>query len=148
MGFQTLERLADITRKLADTSIDPSLFGPIIDCLPDGLIVINEAGKIHVVNLQTELTFGYHRSKLIGEPVSKLLDPSLSARHAAHLQQFFESPTTRPMNLARHLPGRHASGRTITLQISIGPVICEAGVFGLAIVRRIVPSDTTGVVGG
>lgn len=134
---RTLEQLADITRKLADTSIDPSMFGQIIDSLPDGLIVINETGKIFLVNVQVELTFGYHRSKMIGESIHKLLDPSLAVTHAGHLQRFFESPSARPMNLAKHLPGRHASGRTITVQISIGPLISEAGVFGLAIVRRV-----------
>lgn len=99
--------------------------------------MIHESGRIHLVNVQIELTFGYHRSKLIGEPVHLLLDPAMSEVHAKHLQRFFENPSARPMNLAQHLPGRHASGRKITVQISIGPLISEAGVYGLAIVRRV-----------
>lgn len=132
-----LERIADLNRKLSDVEIDPGIFAQIIDSLPDGLIVINEAGRIQLVNAQVELTFGYHRSKLIGEPVHMLLATELAEAHSAHLRRFFESPSARPMNLAKHLPGRHSSGRSITVQISIGPLIAEAGVFGLAIVRRV-----------
>jgi PAS domain S-box-containing protein len=132
-----LERLADLNRKLGDVEVDPTMWPQIIDSLPDGLIVISETGVIQLVNVQIELTFGYHRSKLLGEPVHKLLAPDLATKHAGHLERFFASPSARPMNLAKHLPGRHASGRTITVQISIGPLISEAGVFGLAIVRRV-----------
>lgn len=136
-GDAALERLADLNRKLADVEVDPTMWPQIVDSLPDGLIVINEGGRIHLVNVQIELMFGYHRSRLIGELVHMLLDPSLAVVHSAHLDRFFSAPSARPMNLAKHLPGRHASGRTITVQISIGPLISEAGVFGLAIVRRV-----------
>lgn len=132
-----LEQLANLNRKLGQSAVDPTMWPQIIDSLPDGLIVINEAGRIHLVNVQIELTFGYHRSKLVGESVHMLLAPTIAERHAGHLERFFASPSARPMNLAKHLPGRHASGRTITVQISIGPLISEAGVFGLAIVRRV-----------
>lgn len=132
-----MERIADLNRRLSDVAIDPSMWPQICDSLPDGLIVINETGRIHMVNVQIELMFGYHRSKLVGAQVHMLLAPELSPTHAGHLERFFASPSARPMNLAKHLPGRHASGRTITVQISIGPLISEAGVFGLAIVRRV-----------
>ncbi len=133
-----LERIGDLNRRLADTTIDPSMWPQIVDSLPDGLIVIDPQGLIHLVNVQLELMFGYHRSKLVGEPVHMLLAPELASVHSDHLRRFFESPSARPMNLAKHLPGRHANGKMITVQISIGPLIAEDGLFGLAIVRRIV----------
>lgn len=136
-GDSALARLADLNRKLADAEIDQTMWPQIVDSLPDGLIVINEDGRIRLVNIQIELMFGYHRSKLIGEPVHMLLDATLTAVHTTHLERFFAAPSARPMNLAKHLQGRHASGRAITVQISIGPLISEAGVFGLAIVRRV-----------
>jgi PAS domain S-box-containing protein len=133
-----LDRLATLIHKLADVEVDPGMWSQIVDSLPNGLIVINETGRIHLVNVQTELMFGYHRSRLIGELVHVLLDASMAEAHAAHIERFFRSPTARPMNLAKYLQGRHASGRPITVQISIGPLISEAGVFGLAIVRRVI----------
>ncbi len=137
VASEALERIGELNRKLSDITIDPSMFTHIVDALPDGLIVISETGKILWINRQAELLFGYHRSRLIGESVHVLLPPDLGERHAAHLIKFFENPSARPMNLAKHLTGRHSSGRMITVQISIGPLISEAGVFGMAIVRRV-----------
>ncbi len=132
-----MRRLSAWLTSASRCTVATSMWPQIIDSLPDGLIVINEVGLIHLVNVQIELTFGYHRSKLVGEPVHLLLPQDLAPTHARHLERFFASPSARPMNLAKHLPGRHASGRTLTVQVSIGPLISEAGVFGLAIVRRV-----------
>lgn len=134
---EALEQLADLRAKMHGTDVDPTMWPQIIDSLPDGLIVVSESGRIHLVNVQMELMFGYHRTKLVGEPVHMLLAPDLATKHASHLERFFAAPSARPMNLAKHLAGRHATGRMILVQISIGPLISEAGVFGLAIVRRV-----------
>ncbi len=134
--MSTLDRLAVLNRKLADVELDPTMFGQICDSLPNGLIVIDESAIVHLVNVQVELMFGYHRSRLVGESVHMLLAPELADRHARHLTAFFAEPVARPMNLSRSLAGRHSSGRVVLVQISIGPLITEAGIFGLAIVRR------------
>ncbi len=133
--IDTLQRLEEINRKLTDqVVVDPEMFAQILDALPDGLLVINDAGVIQHVNQQIELLFGYPRSRLIGEPVHMLLPPSLADVHAQHIAHFFTHPSVRPMNLAK----AHRSGRTITVQISIGPVISAQGVLALALVRRVV----------
>lgn len=132
-----LERLAALNRKLGETEVDAAIWPQILDALPDGLIVIDHAARICLVNVQIELMLGHHRRRLIGEPVHVLLSPDLALQHAEHIARFFEQPTARPMNLAKHLPALHASGRTVMVQISIGPLISEAGIFGLAIVRRV-----------
>lgn len=139
-----LKRLEEINAKLSEqVVVDPEMFAQIMDALPDGLLVINDAGVIQHVNQQIELLFGYPRSMLLGEPVHMLLPGELTAAHAAHIQKFFSHPSTRPMNMARALPGRHRSGRTITVQISIGPVVSAHGVLAIALVRRVVDAQQT-----
>lgn len=139
---EIMQRLEEINAKLSEQIVvDPEMFAQILDALPDGLLVINEAGVIQHVNQQIELLFGYPRSMLIGEPVHMLLPPELTAAHVAHIGSFFSHPTRRLMNMARALPGRHRSGRTITVQISIGPVVSAHGVLALALVRRVVDAS-------
>jgi PAS domain S-box-containing protein len=135
---EQLERLEALNQKLSEqVVVDPVMLGQILDALPDGLLVINEQGIIQLVNQQIELLFGYSRSQLITESVHMLLQPELSELHAKHLSQYFAHPTARPMNMAKSLPGRHRSGRSIMVQISLGPVISTQGVLALALVRRI-----------
>ena len=138
----TLQRLEEINARLTEALVvDPAMFAQILDALPDGLLVINEAGVIQHVNQQIELLFGYARSTLIGEPIHMLLPANLREAHAQHISHFFVHPSVRPMNLARALPGLHRSGRTISVQVSIGPVVSSQGVLGLALVRLVVDGD-------
>lgn len=136
-----LDRLKEINEKLTDRIvIDPVMFESIVDSLPDGLLVVNEAGVIQLCNKQIELAFGYSRASLIGQPVHMLLSESARAKHAHHIVQYFSNPTVRPMNLAQSLEGLHRTGRVIHVQIILGPVVSSQGVFALAVVRR-VPGD-------
>jgi eukaryotic-like serine/threonine-protein kinase len=133
-----IERLEEVSDKLRDqVLIDPIMFAGIIDALPDGLLVINDQGIIQLVNQQIELLFGYPRTQLVGSAVHMLLGPELNDIHVKHIAEYFSHPTVRPMNMAKQLPGRHRSGRTITVQISLGPVVSTQGVLGLALVRRV-----------
>ena len=134
-----LKKIEEIGERLSGPLVvDPAMFAQILDSLPDGLLVINESGAILHVNQQIELLFGYPRSMLIGEPVHTLLPKELEPIHTQHIARYFEHPTVRPMNMARSLQGRHSSGRKITVQISLGPVVSSQGVLALALVRRMV----------
>ncbi len=133
-----LDRLRAINDRLSDRIvIDPLMFEQLVDSLPDGLLVIDETGTIQLVNKQIEILFGYARASLIGEPVHVLLPEGLRDKHAAHLLKYFSNPTVRPMNLAQTLAGRHRTGRTINVQIILGPVVSAHGVLALAVVRRV-----------
>lgn len=131
--------LTEVGQRLNEQLIvDPDMFRQILDLLPDGLLVVNEAGEIQFVNQQIELLFGYSRLALKSQPVHMLLDPKLREIHAKHIDQFFTHPSVRPMNLAKALPGRHRSGRLITVAINLSPIVSDQGVLALALVRRVV----------
>src|SRR6266700_6772658 len=76
---------------------------PFLDILPDALVIINQAGTIVMVNRQTEATFGYARSELLGQQLELLLPKRLHAVHIAHRKQYFSSPRTRPMGTGLQL---------------------------------------------
>jgi PAS domain S-box-containing protein len=134
---EIIERLKELNDKLTDRLvIEPAMFEQIVDSLPDGLVVIDEGGLIQLCNKQIELLFGYPRAALIGEPIHMLLPEALREKHAGHIARYFSNPSVRPMREAQTLAGRHRSGRTIHVQIILGPVISSQGVLALAVVRR------------
>lgn len=133
-----LKRLEEINEKLTDRIvIDPAMLEQIVDSLPDGLLMIDEAGVIQLCNKQIELLFGYARSSLIGQSIHMLLPDTLREKHAGHIARYFANPTVRPMNLAQTLTGLHRTGRVIHVQIILGPVVSAQGVLALAVVRRV-----------
>lgn len=135
---EILQRLEEVTARLQDrTVIDPEMFAQIIDALPDGLLVIDDAGVIQLVNQQVELLFGFPRSMLVGNPVHMLLPTELREAHVNHIRKFFSHPMVRPMNMAQTLSGLHRNGTKIAVQISLGPLVSVQGVLALALVRRV-----------
>src|SRR5438876_908719 len=72
---------------------------PFLDISPDALLIINPAGTIVMVNRQTEAVFGYARTELLGQPLELLLPQRFHGAHAAHRQQYFTIPRTRPMGV-------------------------------------------------
>ena len=44
-----------------------------IESALDGIVITDGDGRIHMVNAQTEYTFGYHRDELIGQHVERVL---------------------------------------------------------------------------
>lgn len=133
-----LEKLRELNEKLTDrVVVDVAMLEQLVDSLPDGLIVINEQGLIQLCNEQIELMFGYPRSFLLGQPIHVLLPEGLREKHAEHISRYFANPTVRPMHLAQTLAGQHRTGRTVNVQIILGPLVSPQGILALAVVRRV-----------
>lgn len=132
-----LERLARLNAEMSDLSIDEDMFAQIIDGLPTGLVIINRSQAIVLVNREIEFMFGYPRSTLLGLPIHSLLDPAIAAKHSEHIRRFFAHPVVRPMNSDRILQGLTSEGDTISVQISIGPIVSpRKGIQAMAVIRR------------
>lgn len=107
-------------------------FRSALDGAPNAMIIIDEAGRIVLVNQQLERLFGYRRDELRGQPVEKLVPERARSAHPRFRADFFSDPQTRPMGGGRDLYGRHKSGREVPVEIGLSPFTTEEGVFCLA----------------
>ena len=85
-----------VVRDLSRARNEESRFYRIIDSAPNAMVVINEDGRIEMVNVQTERLFGYARSELEGSAIEMLLPEQFRAHHPA-LRQGFSCPQSRLM---------------------------------------------------
>ena len=106
--------------------------GLVVEALPVGILMVDGAGEITLVNGQVERILGYPRGELIGRPVETLLPERLRRRHVGDRQLFLTNPVPRQMGAGRDLFALHKDGREVPVEIGLSPVITPAGTFVLA----------------
>lgn len=110
----------------------------LLESLSDGLVVIDHAGEIVLVNRRTEEMFGYAREELSGQPVEILMPPAYAKRHVRDRAGYFARPRTRTMGRGVDLWGQRRDGTQFPVEISLAPLETEHGWFAGAIIRDLV----------
>jgi PAS domain S-box-containing protein len=90
-----------------------------LESASQGVVAIDRAGTITLVNAKTEEMFGYRREELIGAPMERLLPEGLQGQHAAHRSEYFIAPRSRPMGVGLELRGRKKGGVEFPVEISL-----------------------------
>lgn len=94
--------------------------------------MVNAAGRITLVNSQTEQLFGYSRSELLGQPLEMLVPERYREAHPFHRSGFFDYPSTRAMGAGRDLYGRRKDGSEVPVEIGLRPIETTEGLLVLA----------------
>ncbi len=113
---------------------DAALFWGIIEGAPDGMVMVDGAGAIVLVNRQTERLFGHHRSELVGRSVEVLLPDAIRAGHRRHRAAYANDPHTRPMGMGIDLVALHQDGHEFPVEVSLSPLDAD---HTIAVVRDI-----------
>jgi PAS domain S-box-containing protein len=109
----------------------------LLDAAPDGMVIIDEAGVIRLVNRQAEALFGYERAELVGKPVEVLVPDRLAASHPDRRNTYVRNPSTRPMGAGLELTARHKDGSEFPVDISLSSLETDEGLLVSAAVRDI-----------
>lgn len=107
-------------------------FRRVVEWAPNAMVMVDAAGRIVLVNAETERVFGYQRSDLVGRPVDQLVPERFSGNHASFRSGFFANPAPRPMGSGRDLFARRADGSEFPVEIGLNPIETEGGLMVLA----------------
>jgi PAS domain S-box-containing protein len=107
-------------------------FRGVVEAAPSAMIMVDEDGRMALVNAQTERLFGYPRTELLGKPVEMLVPERYGSAHTEHRESFLQQPSARAMGAGRDLFGRRKDGSEVPIEIGLNPIQTDEGAFVLA----------------
>jgi len=112
-------------------------FRTILEAAPDAIVIVDEEGRIVLVNAQTEVLFGYNREELTNQPVEQLIPPRFRDRHPQHRRQFSTAPRVRPMGIDLELFGLRQDGVEFPVEVSLSPLETAEGRLRVSAIRDV-----------
>src|SRR5437879_10927546 len=82
----------------------------VVESAPNAMVMVNQEGKIVLVNSQTERLFGYSRDELIGQSVEQLVPERFRHEQKSYRADFTAHPQTSAMCVGRNHYGLRKDG--------------------------------------
>ncbi len=114
-----------------------ALFEKLFASSPDGILVVDNEGRILEANPQIESLFGYTCSELLGSSVEILIPERFRQAHTSHRTDYSNQPNVRSMDTDLELYGKKKDGSEFPVDIMLSPVQTDEGQLVMGVVRDI-----------
>lgn len=113
---------ADATASMVETAAVRDIAArlqTILDTVVDGVITIDELGKMETFNPAAERIFGYAAAEVVGRNIKMLMPEPYHGEHDACIARYHSSGEARIIGSGREVVGLRKDGGTFPLDLSI-----------------------------
>ncbi|MDR0182113.1 sensor histidine kinase [Lysobacter arvi] len=111
-----------VARDDTDSRLSGERFRALLEAAPSALLLVDESGRICLLNAETERMFGYAREELLGRDLERLLPESMRAVHVRHRHRYHLAPAKRVMGDGLELRGLRQDGSEFPIEVGLNPV--------------------------
>lgn len=94
----------------------------LVESAVDGIIVIDDSGRIGYVNPAALRLFGYERSEVLGQNVSMLMPEPYRGDHDLYIANYRRTGVKKIIGIGREVAGRRKDGSVFPMHLSISEV--------------------------
>ena len=109
----------------------------LLEAAPDGMVVVNQAGEIVLLNAQAENQFGYRRDELIGQRVTNIIPEGFAERLIADGTRTAAEALAQQIGTGIELVGLRKDGSEFPIEIMLSPLESAEGILVTAAIRDI-----------
>jgi PAS domain S-box-containing protein len=108
-----------------------------LEAAPDAMVVVNEDGRIVLLNLQAEKQLGYRRDELVGQPVTTIIPEGFAERLVADATRTAAEALAQQIGTGIELSARHKDGSHFPIEIMLSLLESDDGILVTAAIRDI-----------
>ena len=109
----------------------------LLEAAPDGMVVVNQAGEIVLLNVQAEKQFGYRRDELLGQKVKNIIPEGFAERLIADALRTTAEALAQQIGTGIELQGQRKDGTAFPIEIMLSPLESPEGILVTAAIRDI-----------
>lgn len=97
----------------------------VIQSAVDGMVIIDERGRIESFNAAAQRLFGYAEAEVAGRNISMLMAASSRDEYDDYLARYLATEVPRTTGIGREVTGLRRDGTTFPLHLSVSEVSCD-----------------------
>lgn len=91
----------------------------VVETAADGIVTIDDAGRIESANRAVSAIFGYTKDELLGQNVNMLMPQPHRGEHDGYLKRYQRTGEARIIGIGREVFGRRKDGTTFPLDLAV-----------------------------
>jgi PAS domain S-box-containing protein len=132
-----LRGFSEFSRDLSESKESEARYRGLLEAAPDAMVVVDQQGKIVLLNVQAEKQFGYRRHELVGQQVKNIIPEGFAERLIADGTRTAAEALAQQIGTGIELSGRRKDGSDFPIEIMLSPLESAAGILVTAAIRDI-----------